>query len=202
MEPLRKLVEDGIKDALECKLGIGEADDGYIQLVEFYSGTMTPTRDDPDLQRVTQGCVPAILVTTGEGVYRDHTIGRQATNDFQLEFLYVSGNLRGQEERNRGGADPDPGIYQIIPDVRDCLFRLPLPDVCVGNLIPLLEEPVLRAPDLQIWHAVYAIDADAVHEEFSVNAPDLAGFDDEINFPDPGDGAVANPVLQMTVNTT
>lgn len=201
MTALRTQLEDGVVKDLETNLG-AEAEGGYLQLVRAYAGDIGPTRTDDDFLRMTQGKAPAVLVQTGDGAYSDHTIGRIATLDIVLNLLIVSRNLRSQEDRVRSEEDAHPGIYEMIEDIRERLWRRELDVAGVGFLLPREESSILRTPDMSIWLLTYSVDTDAKLASIEDEAGDLLGIDNKHNFPAAEDGAPLNPVIQSEVELT
>ncbi len=201
MSALRTRLEDAVVSELDANLGAG-AEGGYLQLVVPYAGDIGPARTDDDLMRLTQGKAPAVLVQTGDGTYNDHTIGRIATLDLVLNLFLVSRNLRSQEDRVRSEEDAHPGIYEMIEDVRERLWRRELGVAGVGFLLPREESSILRSPDMSIWLLTYSVDTDAKLASIEDEAGDLLGIDNDHNFPAAEDGAPLNPVIQSEVELT
>lgn len=201
MKALRTRLEDSVVAELEMNLGTA-AEGGYLRLVKAYAGDIGPTRTDDDLMRLTQGVAPAVLVQTGDGTYNDHTIGRIATLDIVLNLFLVSQNLRSQEDRVRSTEDAHPGIYEMIEDVRNRLWRRELACPGVGFLLPREESSILRTPDMSIWLLTYSVDTDAKLPAIEEEAGDLLGIDNDHNFPAAEDGAPLNPVIQSEVELT
>jgi len=146
----------------------------YLKAIEPYNGPLAPEADDHDLVRVLLGRAPAVLVSTGSGDYdRVNIRRRMAQLDIQVELLVLSGNLRSGESRNRGdGFDPDPGVYQIIEDVREHIFGIELGVRGVGWLVPAGERPVIRSPALGAWQLTYQVYTDAHHALPGANDPE------------------------------
>ncbi|KKL88048.1 hypothetical protein LCGC14_1928600 [marine sediment metagenome] len=188
-----------LEDAVLRELSVLKSDQsgGYLQTLDFYSGELSPGREDPDFQRVSQGAMPAILVTTGDGDYDEFVKapGRRACLNFRLELLVASGNLRSGETRNRGDL-VDPGIYQMIEDIRQRLFRRELGVAKVGWLLPIAETPVLRATDRTIWQISYDVETDASHPPTDNELGDFTSIHNEVNLPD-GVGDDANPIAEF-----
>lgn len=184
-----------------------KAKDGYLRTLRVYAGDLTPSREEEDFQRVTQGNLPGVLVSTGEGTYERLTMGRKADLHFNIELLVGSCNLRSQEDRFRGdGISRDPGIYQILDDIRDRLFQRPLsgrrtettePEnigACIAR--PISEAPVLRSNDRSIWLATYNVHADAIEDKLDILDSEYSLIQSDINFPE-GDDDPANPVIEF-----
>ena len=189
-----------LEDAVIVRLGRLKraASGGYVHTVASYNGELTPSRQDEHFQRVTRGALPAILVTTGDGAYSDLTMGRQADLDFTLELLVASSILRSLEDANRGdGLSQDPGIYQMIEDIREQLFRREIGVNGIGWLLPASETTVLRESDRSIWQLTYQVTADVAHAPVEDELGDYDSIHNEVNFPAADDGAPANPVVEF-----
>lgn len=198
MTAIRTQVEDGCITLLS-KLRVGN-EGGYLALVKPYAGDLSPGRFDADFQRVTQGKLPCALVATGDGEYEARTMGRVADHVFEVHVIVASSNLRGQEQRQRGDAiSKDPGLYQIIEDVRERLFRRPFPEGTEGacEMFPLRERVLLQSPDRTAWEIVFECRTDAVHNPISDEDPDYTSLTSEINFPTTDPGEPANPVIEQ-----
>lgn len=195
--PPRQAAEDGALELL-CPLLASQA--GYCKTIKAYNGETTGIdREDADFQRVTQGALPAILVTTGDGAIEQQTMGRIANETFELQILVASCNLRSMEARHRGdaGLSSDPGIYRMLCDIRERLWLRPLEADGVCFLRPAGDVSILRSRDRNIWLSTYIVKADATFPPISDEARDILGIDSEINFPAADDGAPANPVLSF-----
>ncbi len=197
MTALRTQLEDAVIAKLD-RLKRNQSG-GYCHTIAPYNGEFAPGRQDEHFQRVTRGALPAILVTTGDGAYTDLTMGRQADLDFTVELLIASGNLRSLEDANRGddSLSQDPGIYQMIEDIRERLFRREMGVFGVGWLLPAGETTVQRSSDRSIWQLTYAVEADVTHAPESDEAGDFDEIHNEVNFPAADDGAPANPVVEF-----
>jgi hypothetical protein len=193
MTAIRAQLEDAVlRELLPLK---ADQSGGYLQTLDFYAGELSPTREDPDFQRVSQGAMPAVLVTTGDGDYNEYGTGRRAQLNFRLELLVASGNLRSGEVRIRGDL-ADPGIYQIIEDIRQRLFRRELGVAKVGWLLPIAETPVLRSSDRTIWQISYNVDTDASHPPVEDELGNYTSIHSEVNLP-AGVGDAANPIAEF-----
>jgi hypothetical protein len=147
---------------------------GYLEALEPYQGSLDPAEDDPDLNRVLQGRAPAVLVTTGDGDYDGVVIDRRRADwNVTLELLLVSAHLRSSLARARwDGIGGDPGIYQMIDDVRDRLFGKELAAAGAGTLIPLGYQALSRSGGKTLWRASFRIACDAIAPE-----PDPGSWD-------------------------
>lgn len=167
MTALRTLVEDKVVELLETllleTLPDGEAG-GYLASVQPYPGDLSPTAEDPDFKALLAAGTPCIGVTTGDGTYGDVRLARlDADLDFTVELLVVSGNRRSADARIRGdGVSADPGIYQVIEDVRALLSWIDLGVEGAGGVTPVSERAVIRGRDLTVWHLVFDITGDVV----------------------------------------
>jgi phage gp37-like protein len=203
MTTVRASVEDGVILNLR-PLHVKEST-GYLRVIKPYNGELTPGRESEDFQRATQGALPAVLVTTAAGAYDDRTVGgRVADNVFEIVLLVGSHNLRSPEARTRGdGQSRDPGIYQIIEDIRGRLFNRPL-EGAIGacNARPITEDSVLRSPDRSIWALTYQIRTDAIEAPLEDEAGDYTLIQSDINFPTGDPGEPANPVVEFDQDVT
>jgi hypothetical protein len=179
------------------------ASGGYLAAIEVYRGEL----DEASLDQVFEliaGRVPAILVATGVGRYRSIQVQRRrASQDLRVELLLLSGSLRSLETRTHGevpGSPPqaDPGIYQMIEDVRARLFASDLGLDGVGLLEPHDEVPLLQRPELSVWRVAYDVTVDAFQPALSEAGPDLTEVGARVNLA----GAPANPVVETTTETT
>ena len=193
-------IRSGVENAVVAALNpLGKHNGQYLRTLRVYNGDLTPGTEDEDFQRVTAGAMPAILVSTGDGVYERLTMGRVADRVFTIELLIGSTNLRSQENRFRGdsGLSNDPGIYQMLDDVRNLIFNSPLVGVagaCTAR--PISESAVLRSNDLSIWLATYAIRTDVIDDPLDDEDPFLGLVSNQFNFPDEDPGVPANPVIE------
>ena len=170
------------------RLGPLRMPSGYLQTIKVYQGALDPDPDDdPDVARVAQGRSPAVLVTTGDGDYRDITLPlREATLETTVELLVFSSNLRSHEAKARGdGISRDPGIYQIIEDIRRLLFGVELGVPGVGYLRPRSERPVVRTGSRAIWRLTYDVTLDVSAADPEADAGPLR--EREIRAHRPGD---------------
>jgi hypothetical protein len=195
--PIRTQLENAVMDALSPLLKSKPG--GYLRTVAPYAGELSPSREDPHFQRITQGYLPAVLVTTDDGAYNDHAIGRLADLNLEVVLLFASSNLRAPEANQRGdmGASADPGIYRMLEDVRGRLFRRELGVSGVGFLIPVSESSVLRAADRSIWQQVYAVQTDANHASIESELESYERIQNDLNFPIADPGAPLNPVVEF-----
>ncbi len=203
MTAIRTQVENGVIELLQTLAASAEG--GYLNAIEPYAGDLTPGREEHDFQRATEGRMPAVLVTTGAGTYENRTIGhRIADLVFSVDLLVASGNIRSPAARQRGdGTSNDPGIYQMLEDIRARLWNRPLPDV-VGacTMRPISDDVVLQAQDRTIWVFTWEIRTDAVAPPLSDEVGAYTGIDATVNFPSTDPGAPINPVLSLNNETT
>jgi hypothetical protein len=184
---LRKSYEDAVITALETALLAetlpGGATGGYVKLVTPYNGPLAPTADDPQLRRLKENGTPAIGVTTGDGDYSDIALRqRKSTLNAALELLVVCSNYRGAEEHNRGdGIDDDPGVYQLIEDIRNVLFGEELGVDGAGFALPAAEAVVLRTAEETVWRLSYDVDFDANRPAPDADADDYAELETQVN---------------------
>jgi len=175
MSSLFEQLEDAVITALTpLKLSaLGGGASGYLRAVRPYQGGLDPAADDEDLNRVLSGASPAVLVTIGDGgSYGDVTLSRSVCDlTTTLEVLIISSNLRSPEAQARGdvsdGTGDDPGIYEIIEDVRDKLFGVEMGVDGVGFLIPSAHQAVQRGGDKAIWLLSFSVDMDAKKAAYS-----------------------------------
>lgn len=197
MTALRTQLEDAVIRQLGTLLRGSPG--GYAQTIAPYKGVLDPSRQDDHFQRVTRGALPAILVSTADGAYDNLTMGRKGDLDFDLALLVASGNLRSLEDANRGDGSlsNDPGIYQMIEDIRERLFRRELNVPGVGWLLPANEVTVQRAHDRSVWLLTYAVESDVDHISETEEAGDIDIIANDLNFPAAEPGAPANPVVEF-----
>lgn len=167
MTALRTLVEDKVVELLSPLLleGLPGGDvGGYLASVQPYPGDLRPAEDNPDFRALLAAGTPCIGVTTGDGAYGDIRLARlDADLDFTVELLVVSGNRRSADARIRGdGLSTDPGIYQVIEDIRALLSWIDLGVDGAGGVRPASERAVIRGRDLTVWHLVWDITGDVV----------------------------------------
>jgi hypothetical protein len=148
---LRREIEDAVISRLR---GIG-----YFQAVSPYQGSLAPEDDDADVNRVLLGRTPSALVTTGDGNYERPSIESTIVRlGFTVEILLVSSLLRSQENKARGDDTMiDPGIYEIIEDVRAAIGAQDLGIPGIHALVPLRETVVSRGTRA-IWQLTYDIE--------------------------------------------
>ncbi len=182
-----------------------DEDGGYAALIRPYAGDISPGREEQDWQRATQGAHPAILVSSLDGTYENRTMGRVA--DYVLDMLILVGstNVEAQTAQTQGDnqRSVDPGIFQMIDDVRERLFNRPLEGAAGAcTMRPISDAPVLRSPDRMIWGLVYQARVDAVQDDLEDEDGDYLILQSTINFPAADDGAPANPVLSFEQDVT
>lgn len=189
---IRAQAEDAVIAALA---DLRKSAGGYLQALEPYQGTLEPGSDDADVAATLLGRRPAILVTTGDGEYKNASVSRRiADHQFDIVLLVISGNLRSRVARARGdGFAADPGIYEIIEQVRDRLMGVEFGVDGLGFAVPSSERFVLRTPDLTVCALSYAISADAQARE--PIADDYVAIRVEVN---DDDEHAADPIVQAT----
>lgn len=158
--------------AAQLDVDLGGPAGGYLRLVAAYNGPLAPDEDSPALLRLLENGTPSIGVTTGDGEYADIALRRRmSTLETTLELLVCSANLRSHEAQLRGdGIASDPGIYQIIEDLRAVLFGEELGVDGVGYANPAAEQAIIRAEHMTVWRLSYAVRMDA-------NRPAITGDD-------------------------
>lgn len=171
---------------------------GYVQVLKPFAGDLSPARDDEYFQRVTQGALPAVLVSTGDGEYERRTMGRVTDLDFDVQLLIGASNLRSPEHTHRG----DLGLYKLIEDIRGRLFRRPLGVAGVRALYPTGERAVLRSPDRSIWLLTYSCLEHVSEAPLADEADDYTSIHNELNFPAGDPGEPANPAVEFDHDVT
>lgn len=200
---MRKSIEDAVIAALaDLQLpGRGGAAGGYLCSVQPFAGDFArPDPTDIELTQLMHGGAPCVGVGTGDGNYSDIRTARlDAELGLTIEMIVVSTNARGAEERNRGdgGLGTDPGIYQIIEDIRARLFSPDLGVAGAGGATPVRESPAVRTAEITVWHLVYEIEADVVQADPAANDPDLTTIRTNVN--NQSDPA-ADPIVQGDVD--
>jgi hypothetical protein len=162
---LRTQIEDAVIAALTpLKLpGKGGGAQGYLATLKPYQGPPTPESDD--VKRLLDGGGPALLVTTEDARFFDWTPRRRlAEVTFELVVYLLADHQRGFEARARGDVrssetGKDPGVYQIIEDVRGLLFGADLGLDCVKRPRVTSETSLGRATDWAVWRLAYEVDA-------------------------------------------
>jgi len=175
MSSLFEQLEDAVITALTPLLlsALGGGASGYLEAVRPYQGDLSPQADDEDLNRVLGGASPAVLVAIGDdGSYGDVTLSRSMCDlKTTLEVLIVSANLRSPEAKARGdvsdGTGDDPGIYEIMEDVRGLLFGVEMGVDGVGFLIPSASTAIQRGGEKAIWRISFDVDMDAKKAAYS-----------------------------------
>jgi len=177
MPALRTQIEDAVIAALTplLKPGKGGAADGYLVTLKPYQGPPSPESDD--VKRLLDGGGPALLVTTEDAGYDEITMRRRtAEMTLQIVIYALSNHTRNFEARARGDVrstqlSEDPGLYQLMQDVRDRLFGANLGIECVRRPYPLSENSLARAGDWGVWRLVYEVDADIEADNPLAEAP-------------------------------
>jgi len=171
---LRTRLEDGVIAALTPLKApaLGGALGGYLHTLAAYNGELEG-RQFEDVKGALRQGAPAVLVFTTDGEYDAIDIRRRkATARIRVELLAVSANYRGREERTRGdGGANDPGLYQLVEDVRNRLQGNDLDVAGAGPLTPVNEKVHAQRPDLCVWRLAYSVDADAFAPELDVADP-------------------------------
>ena len=200
-------IPESIEDsAIRNLAGLSETcDGGYFQTLAPYNGSPTPDREDPDFQRATQGGIPACLVMVGDAEYENRTMGgRVADLEMELLILIASCNLRNPEARNRGDlSSQDPGIYQMIKDIRGLLYNVPLEGVfgaCRAR--PILQGAVLRGRDRTVWLLTYAFNTDVVEERLDADDPKLIAISNKLGFSQEENPGAPDNVTEFDVDFT
>ena len=137
----------------------------YLQRLDHYNGEIGSEDALEDIVGALQGNVPAVLIQTASASYDSTSIARSRLKaTIQVEILLISAHMRSRESRNVGDEasvnDPksDPGIYQIIADVRSVLCSRPLGVQSAQMLVPVTEQVVIQTPQLSAWVMRYSID--------------------------------------------
>lgn len=198
MPALRTQLEDAVRSRLGglLKVALGGEAAGYLEAVEVYQGPLEPTQGDmTQLARVVQGRACGALVTTGDGDYTVATADDHfADLEAPVEILVFSTNLRSDESKVRGdGVSSDPGIYQMIEDIRGRLWLYELGIEGVGFLRPAGERAVVRNGTHAIWRLTFAVEMDSEAVRAEDSADSYTSRRISVNNAD--DGA-ADPVLQ------
>lgn len=200
----RKAIEDAAIAALADLLlqDLGGAATGYLKKVAPYAGELrSPDPEDVELKQLIENGTPCIGVSTGSGSYDRFTASDRpwADHSLTLELLIVSGNFRGAEERNRGdgGLGADPGIYQVMKDVRDLLWSSDLGADGAGGARPVSEDPVVRTSSITAWHVIYAITADAQAADPEATDTEIATIHTEVNN---ADDDTADPIVEADID--
>ncbi len=198
-------IPESIEDsALRNLSGLRDTcDGGYFQTMAPYNGNPSPDREDADFQRATQGGIPALLVMVGDGEYENRTMGgRIADLEMELLILIASCNLRSPEARSRGDmSSQDPGIYQMIKDIRGLLYNVPLEGVfgaCRAR--PIRQGAVLRGSDRTIWLLTYALNTDVVEERLDANDPKLLQISNKLGFSQEENPGAPDDVTEFDVD--
>ena len=165
MPALRTQIEDAVIAALTplLKPGKGGDPDGYLVTLKPYQGPPSP--DSEDIKRLLDGGGPALLVTTEDSSFAEWLPKRrQAEMTLQIVIYALSNHTRSYEARARGDvssslANQDPGLYQLLEDVRSRVFGLDLAIECVERPYPLSETSLARAGDWGVWRLVYEVEA-------------------------------------------
>lgn len=180
---LRAQIETAIVAALAPKL---LTNGGYLADVRAYNGELeTP---DEDAFRIATTRRPCILVATGRAKYHSlQTSRRREAARLEVGLLLISGKLSTREDRTRGdtaiAAGEDPGIYKMLEDARAVLQASSLGLAGVGPLVPDTEQPMLHAPDVTVWSAVYETLVDATLVAEDANDPALTDLRQQDGLP-------------------
>lgn len=165
MPSVRENLEVAVQTALAPLLvsGLGGGATGYLRRVAPYVGDIVADAKIEDLRESLSGRTPAVFFLTDQGTYRLIDLEqRKADRQLDVRFYIVSGSLRTKESRTQGGlgTDVDPGIYQMLEDLRFKLYGKELGVDGVGFLSQKSERMHVFAPDLTIWEAIYNVDTD------------------------------------------
>ncbi len=169
---------------------------GYLRAVKPYQGSLTPSADDEDLNRVLLGQSPAILVTTGDSTFeRDTVSNRKSTRDLELHLIIVSSMLRSQEAKARGDDQSrDPGVYRIL---EDCVRQLMMKEFLVTGAsfaLPRSETVIARDADKAIWLFTWGIKTDVIATAADELDGDYATLRGQINN---ADDDTIDPVIEF-----
>jgi len=176
---------------------LGGASTGYVQAIAAWQGDPDPTPDDRDLNRVTNGRFPAVLVTTGGAEYDEPTVSRDVvTYGLEVIVLLAVDNARSAEARARGGVDDDPGVYQLLADVHDKLWGCELNIAGAGRLTPRGETVVARAGQKALWRMDFGIKVDLD----STVDDDLGEYSSIMHSTNNADDDAADPIVQGLIS--
>jgi phage gp37-like protein len=167
--PERTMIEQAVRLLLDRYL---VKNGGYLRSVEFYNGELdTDAAAGALIEQLLAGA-PAILIGTGQAVYRRRSTSSKIYEvQQQIEILHGSAHLRSPASRLHGDvstgqddSDPetlpayDPGIYRMMRDVRDEILGRPSYLSTLGTVMINREDVVLQAPGLTLWRQVFGVE--------------------------------------------
>lgn len=194
----RRMAEDAIVLALQgLKLpALGGATGGYVQTIKPWQGDPEPTPEDRELNRITNGRFPAVLITTGSAEYTEPTMSRDVvTYELEVRVLLVVDNARSQEAKARDGVDADPGVYQLMEDVYGKLWGAELNIVGIGRLTPSSESVVVRVGSKAVWAMDFLVMIDL---ESTVD-DDLSEYSEIYQATNNADDDTADPIAEALI---
>ncbi len=196
MPSVRAQIEQGIQSALTQLLKVNG---GYLLAVEPHNGELNGGPEFvEEMRQELLGRVPGVLIETGRATYRDRQLQRRrAIEDMDIHLWLVSGSLRSRAARTQGGlaTDADPGVYQMLEDVRGILFGNDLGLSGVGRITPVSEGPHLDLQDLTAWELLMRVPVEVIQPAEDADDEDLTELRGRHNLTD--DDA-ANPVVEQT----
>ena len=210
MASLRQSIEDAIIAEIGGKL-LRECNplDGYLHFVGPYNGEIDQKDGPDDLLRVIRGRFPCVLVSATSASFRPETTQRTSWARVVSIELYVgSDHLRSREDRNRSDVsaenDPtcDPGIYQIMEDIFDCIAGNDFDLECVDYLEPSREDLLLQEKTATLWRLQYTTVVDARANKRDHGDSQLTAYGLDANL-DPDDVTTPpNPFVEATGDIT
>lgn len=162
---MRTDIEDAFVTALTplLKPGLGGAASGYLSTLK--PAQVPPTPETEDVARLLDSGGPGVLVMSGDATYDDVLPKRrQAEVTFQVLVFAMSRHQRSYENRARGDvssltATKDPGLYQILEDIRSKVFGVDLGIECVQRPYITAEQSLVRTAEWSIWQLTFEVDA-------------------------------------------
>lgn len=148
-------IEDAVIAALQPLKALG------LDGLAAFSGEVD--EELTDIRLLFNGRFPSIGVAVERGRFRSISVAKRRFLKEQSVEIYVLGaSLRSREEVRRddvtGG---DVSVTRLIELVHEKLIGFVPAIAGVTTLIPVSEDPIVRAPDMQLWRVTYTCDVDA-----------------------------------------
>lgn len=218
-KPQRTLLQESVTAVL-APLRIDRSQPGgggyLIDVIEF-GGIVRSYTDKPDIELLVKqvGRLPAIGVALGTRRFETISTSRtQFKSEVQL-FLYFSSNHGRDMEIGRHKMDgvalvdphADPGLHVMMEHALELLcgqFVVATPTV--KQVIPIVEEELVTAPELTVWMQTYDVQLDTLttgkHREFRSADQLLTAWRARVTT-DPAEAVPpAPPTASSTVDTT
>ena len=169
MASLRQQIEDAVIGTVRMKYARDcNQQEGYLCLVGPYNGEIEQIEGPDDFIRRIRGQFPCVLVASTSATLSAESSERtRFTRVLTVELYIGSDHMRDRESRLRkdvvaeDDATQDPGIYQIIEDLHECIAGNDFGLECVDYFQPSREEVLLQETGFTLWRMQFSVKIDA-----------------------------------------